>query len=100
MNTAPSGNMMDLLLIALFLTPFVKMKTVLLHNGAGLLGGFRQNIKESAHALAAKDYAAAVLVGLDGVIHARFTENRFQPQSLLKLLGDIDQIHISISEEI
>ena len=51
-----------------------KPEAMFLHHRARLVRGFRQNVKESAHALAAKDYAAAVLVGLDGVIHARFGE--------------------------
>ena len=56
---------------------------MLLHHQASLIQGLRQNIKESAHAFAAKDYAAAVVVGFDGVIHARLGERRFHGRVVL-----------------
>src|SRR5229473_5953078 len=75
-------------------------EAVLTHDLVGLLERFRKDVEESSNPLAAEEHAAAVFVGFHRVLHARFGKHGLQAESLLQLLGDVDQVHLTVFEKL
>src|SRR5580658_10380724 len=57
------------------------------------------HIEKSAHAFAAKQDAVVVTIRLDGVFDTGFGERGFEAQSILELLGDVDEIQFLLAEK-
>ena len=79
---------------------FVHAKAMVTHDLAHLSDGFGRHVKKSAHAFAAENQAADIVIGLHCVIDPSLGESRFQPQRFSQPSGDINKAQFTIFEKI